>query len=89
MPWAMLGRCAGKAAFSRQMGASMVLCTPTLEELQWSTEEKRLGYLRAVRGRTGKVVKKRANLKTSQRGQPRPLRAESQGPEDWAEAKDI
>lgn len=33
-----------------------------------STEEKRLGYSRAVRGRTRKVMKKKANAKTSQRG---------------------
>lgn len=37
-----------------------------------STEEKRLGYSRAVRGRTRKVMQKRANAETSQRGQPRP-----------------
>lgn len=63
--WAMLGRCAGKATFSGQTGASMALCTPTLEGLQRSTEEKRLGSLRAARARTGKVMKKRANSKTS------------------------
>jgi hypothetical protein len=57
----------------------MALFTPTLEVLQRSTEEKRLGHLRAVRVRTGKVVKKRANSKTSQTAQSRKPESRSLG----------
>lgn len=70
----------------RTVGTSTTLHTHTGSTTE-STEEKRLGYSRAVRGRTRKVMKKKANAKSSQRGQPRPLRAESQSQEDWEEAK--
>lgn len=40
-------------------------------------------------GEADKVMSKRTNGKTIERGQPRLLRAKSQGRKDWAETKDI